>query len=103
MRRAVAQHAARRTAGLAIALLVIGQVVQEALDLLRSSQVPEYGAFGSDESEGVHRQQSSVVRVAGGVYWKLKMGQPPLRPLRRDRSEERRVGKECRSRWSPYH
>src|SRR2546422_8791190 len=23
--------------------------------------------------------------------------------LRRDRSEERRVGKECRSRWSPYH
>ena len=25
-----------------------------------------------------------------------------IRPLR-DRSEERRVGKECRSRWSPYH
>src|SRR5256885_5409840 len=24
-------------------------------------------------------------------------------PLHRDRSEERRVGKECRSRWSPYH
>ena len=23
--------------------------------------------------------------------------------LRNDRSEERRVGKECRSRWSPYH
>ena len=23
--------------------------------------------------------------------------------LRSDRSEERRVGKECRSRWSPYH
>ena len=22
---------------------------------------------------------------------------------RNDRSEERRVGKECRSRWSPYH
>ena len=27
------------------------------------------------------------------------------RPLEqvRNRSEERRVGKECRSRWSPYH
>src|SRR2546430_17466273 len=24
-------------------------------------------------------------------------------PNRADRSEERRVGKECRSRWSPYH
>ena len=24
-------------------------------------------------------------------------------PVVRARSEERRVGKECRSRWSPYH
>ena len=24
-------------------------------------------------------------------------------PIIRRRSEERRVGKECRSRWSPYH
>src|SRR2546427_9249186 len=24
-------------------------------------------------------------------------------PARKSRSEERRVGKECRSRWSPYH
>ena len=23
--------------------------------------------------------------------------------LKKGRSEERRVGKECRSRWSPYH
>ena len=23
--------------------------------------------------------------------------------IRKSRSEERRVGKECRSRWSPYH
>src|SRR2546425_11117494 len=27
---------------------------------------------------------------------------PPAQP-QRERSEERRVGKECRSRWSPYH
>ena len=26
-----------------------------------------------------------------------------LKDKRVDRSEERRVGKECRSRWSPYH
>ena len=24
-------------------------------------------------------------------------------PTMNERSEERRVGKECRSRWSPYH
>ena len=28
---------------------------------------------------------------------------PGIDPLRSARSEERRVGKECRSRWSPYH
>src|SRR5258708_8142841 len=31
-------------------------------------------------------------------------GRPPLETLLvTSRSEERRVGKECRSRWSPYH
>src|SRR3712207_7308682 len=29
--------------------------------------------------------------------------QPWLEARSPDRSEERRVGKECRSRWSPYH
>src|SRR2546426_7422298 len=37
----------------------------------------------------------------------LALTEPPLwRPVecrRSRRSEERRVGKECRSRWSPYH
>src|SRR2546430_14132822 len=40
----------------------------------------------------------------------LRCGNPVLVPLdplplrhHVDRSEERRVGKECRSRWSPYH
>src|SRR3712207_9180589 len=28
---------------------------------------------------------------------------PRVRAVTVDRSEERRVGKECRSRWSPYH
>src|SRR3989441_8147142 len=28
---------------------------------------------------------------------------PNMPPVRGRRSEERRVGKECRSRWSPYH
>src|SRR5262249_59373295 len=32
----------------------------------------------------------------------FRYGQP-ICALVRERSEERRVGKECRSRWSPYH
>ena len=31
---------------------------------------------------------------------KGEKGKPDIKPKR---SEERRVGKECRSRWSPYH
>src|SRR3712207_9268608 len=33
-------------------------------------------------------------------FMKLKSNTPKNTPVR---SEERRVGKECRSRWSPYH
>ena len=35
----------------------------------------------------------------------LKISPFKLQPIpwTNDRSEERRVGKECRSRWSPYH
>ena len=34
----------------------------------------------------------------------MKLGcNHPIGPLATTRSEERRVGKECRSRWSPYH
>ena len=34
-----------------------------------------------------------------GLYGRNASGKTMLD----DRSEERRVGKECRSRWSPYH
>ena len=38
------------------------------------------------------------------VFKKLKDGDTLIvTKLDRLRSEERRVGKECRSRWSPYH
>src|SRR3712207_1933951 len=35
--------------------------------------------------------------------YRVEFHEVGLTPLRRRRSEERRVGKECRSRWSPYH
>ena len=45
----------------------------------------------------------AALSVAGAVYqgiFKNPMVSPDLLGAR---SEERRVGKECRSRWSPYH
>src|SRR3712207_7500873 len=44
-----------------------------------------------------------LVREQGLLISPFSLGDR-LGPLRADpRSEERRVGKECRSRWSPYH
>src|ERR1043166_7377278 len=38
-----------------------------------------------------------------GLYTGFVYFTPFFGGLLADRSEERRVGKECRSRWSPYH
>ena len=40
-----------------------------------------------------------LVGIAALTYLAVKLGK--LEVI--GRSEERRVGKECRSRWSPYH
>src|SRR2546429_1450937 len=45
---------------------------------------------------GIGASIASRVPIAGPMIVKLMLGGPI-------RSEERRVGKECRSRWSPYH
>ena len=46
---------------------------------------------------------TQVDAPAGQVSRLLSAGYPTPKLDTRARSEERRVGKECRSRWSPYH
>ena len=41
--------------------------------------------------------------MAGGHASQLMLHSDTIYAFGTDRSEERRVGKECRSRWSPYH
>src|SRR2546427_11665545 len=56
------------------------------------------GATPIDFAFAVHTevgQHCQGARINGRIA-------PLHRPLK-NRSEERRVGKECRSRWSPYH
>ena len=59
-------------------------------------------------------EQGNAIEVADGIFWVttpvpfVGLKQVNLWLLRDGdgwtmRSEERRVGKECRSRWSPYH
>ena len=45
-------------------------------------------------------EQRQALQKAGSLEELMKMLE---QRLQLDRSEERRVGKECRSRWSPYH
>ena len=58
---------------------------------------------------GIHLR--SLVEAADGSTGQVVVDAPvgaaddkaDMRAVTRSRSEERRVGKECRSRWSPYH
>ena len=40
---------------------------------------------------------AQMLGMSKKTFWKV------INILKKQRSEERRVGKECRSRWSPYH
>ena len=64
---------------------------EQFITILNASLVnaQQYGKPGNDQTiEGVNTQEYTINLVPGYI------------PVR---SEERRVGKECRSRWSPYH
>ena len=51
------------------------------------------------------KKEAETIRgkVPDEVYREIFHIADILESIYDDRSEERRVGKECRSRWSPYH
>ena len=58
-------------------------------------------AFDEDEATYWHSNWTPD-DVSNGNFWvEMKLAEATY--VDRVRSEERRVGKECRSRWSPYH
>ena len=62
--------------------------------------VTAFASGGEESTESVAEQET-----AGDVSDLLSAlaGSQVTVSVTEDRSEERRVGKECRSRWSPYH
>jgi len=89
----------------AVGYLLLGDVAVAALY--------ETGAFGSAQSlatwgvlaaYSLGLPASASSRVLSSAFYALRDTRTPARiAYLRVRSEERRVGKECRSRWSPYH
>ena len=59
----------------------------------------------SDQDELFLAKYSEIEKKEAPCFFWGKLTQPYMtaRCLIALRSEERRVGKECRSRWSPYH
>src|SRR5258707_2019342 len=72
---------------------------EEATMLLLGSGVMAL-SFDAQYREAARAAESKIVSV---LPEKLRAEVQYLQNAIRFRSEERRVGKECRSRWSPYH
>src|SRR3712207_9128552 len=69
-----------------------GQEIEEVLEMLAEITSKKVKRISSKEykMESVEMEEGEISKEYNISYLK-------------SRSEERRVGKECRSRWSPYH
>src|ERR687897_1549204 len=90
---------------LAAELVVVQQLVPGG-DLPAGTGQPGQGALRNDaqvvvDVARVDTHSTSPSRASGSRCRRISSGTGTCAP--NGRSEERRVGKECRSRWSPYH
>ena len=82
------------------------EAISNALDARDRSLLRQavHGAKGTALQIGARRMTKICRQIedeVSTVPWDILAGR--VREILDERSEERRVGKECRSRWSPYH
>ena len=83
-----------------------GSTLQCLGEVLRRESQPGEDLSDGQRAEAILRRLRILIVHAGGDSRRLPAYSPCGKifiPLPGGRSEERRVGKECRSRWSPYH
>ena len=76
--------------------------VQSAVADLRIARGEEVAGYKIGCISKETQINMGFTKPAWGRLWKNELHADGA-VLKKDRSEERRVGKECRSRWSPYH
>ena len=70
------------------AVLTFSLLISEPLKAQTNLQLPD---LGTSALQALPLEKEKAI------------GEVMMMQIRGSRSEERRVGKECRSRWSPYH
>ena len=78
--------------------VVACQAIETARLLLNSSGPKHEHGLGNR-----NQQIGKNLLFAGGGSGSGRLVYSKMKKEKVERSEERRVGKECRSRWSPYH
>src|SRR2546430_16083030 len=82
--------------------VVAEPVVAETIVAHRGERAARAPPLPPRRGLGIHHERPAPLRPGARVDAQRRAAR--LWPLdEAERSEERRVGKECRSRWSPYH
>src|SRR3989441_1081060 len=93
---------------LMIVIAIIGILAAIAIPMYANMQARARVAKGQSDLRGMYSALTAVAAHCGDVPAAGGFAGTPssltfANGTAANRSEERRVGKECRSRWSPYH
>src|SRR5688572_31319503 len=102
---------------IAFGSVAVATVLRALIDVLLNEQVPYSTFYPAVMLTALccglwWGLASTVLSALAATFWLTPMGRPLITEpndltgmglFLLVRSEERRVGKECRSRWSPYH
>ena len=81
--------------GIIVIAVIVLVILASCIKIVPQAQavvLERLGAYKETWNVGIHFKVPFIDKMARRVVLKEQV-----------RSEERRVGKECRSRWSPYH
>src|ERR1022692_5346450 len=76
---------------------------QAVMELETDKAVVEVPSSVSGTIKEILVKEGDKIKVGQVVFTAENNGAPAAEAKESPRQEERRVGKECRSRWSPYH